>query len=264
MWAKPLLVFFLSLRIFLSGLVLTGLTLTASADFESASAAYQNQNYSTAFAEFSQLAETGDPRAQTVLAIMYKYGESVTIDLEQSYNWYLKAAIQSYPPAQYNVGTMLSDGLGIAQDSEQAVSWFRKAADSGYERANDRIKEVSRDQTIKRAEDVPITWSQSWNLRLPNNVRDDPAPEIPQNPQVIRVQIGAMNSIQGAERLWRQISEDNSALLTDHQPIFREGLSGEKSIYRVQLGSFGSESEALTLCESLKASAAGCLVVLTE
>ena len=45
------------------------------ADFDSASQAYQNQDYRTAFAEFSELAEAGDARSQTVLAIMYKYGE---------------------------------------------------------------------------------------------------------------------------------------------------------------------------------------------
>ena len=49
-------------------------------DFESASAAYRNQNYAQAFDEFRKLAESGDPRAQSVLAIMYKYGEGVPLD----------------------------------------------------------------------------------------------------------------------------------------------------------------------------------------
>ena len=87
----------------------------AIADIEAASQAYRNKDYGTAFEAFTELARNGDARSQAILAMMYEYGESTAVDLEQSFHWYLEAALQGHPSSQYNVGTMLIRWCGCYQ-----------------------------------------------------------------------------------------------------------------------------------------------------
>jgi TPR repeat protein len=246
-------------------LLLVCTSLLARADFESASIAYRNQNYTQAFAEFSELAEAGDPRAQTVLAIMYKYGESVPLDYIKAYNWYHRAAVQGYPPAQYNVGIMLADGSGVDRDAAEAVKWLQKAADAGYERARDRIAEVTGDISLEPAIAEPIAWSKSWNLRLPNSIRDNLVEETDSGLAVYRVQLGAMSTVTAAEHLWHQVSAGYESLFQDYQPVYRQTQAGNSSIFRLQVGPFDTEDSAERFCQQLRQlQKTGCLVVLTN
>lgn len=242
--------------------------LFASADFETASNAYRAQNYARAFEEFSELAEQGDPRAQSVLAIMYKYGESVELSLGTAFEWYQRAAVQGYPPAQFNVGLMLAEGKGVAQNEEEALKWLGRAADAGYERANDKIAELKGNQTYAVGHREPIAWSQSWNLRLPNEIRYEETAEVALGPgaiPVFRVQLGAMSSITGAEHLWHQLSAGNEDLFEAYRPVFKRAESRGRSIFRLQVGPFDNKLEASDFCDRLTARVNnGCLVVLSN
>jgi TPR repeat protein len=244
-----------------------GLSLTVRADFESASNAYKNRNYTAAFDEFSEMAEAGDPRAQTVLAIMYKYGESVPTDLTIAYNWYMKAAVQGYPPAQFNIGRMLIEGSGVEENREQALLWLNRAADAGYERAKENLAEL-KGSTLRVHDEEPVAWSQNWNLRLPNEIREEKEPDVIDSTlRVYRVQIGAMSTLASAERLWQQLYVNNEDLFANLQPIFRQGLSAERQVFRVQLGPFELKSEANSFCQAYEqhfSRGAGCLVLLTN
>lgn len=239
--------------------------LPAAADFESASAAYRAKQYHEAFQAFTELAEAGDARAQTILAIMYKYGESVPIDLASAYGWYERAAVQGYPPAQNNVGVMLADGSGVEKDSEEALRWLQKALDAGYERARDKIAEVSGDQRIAMASDEPVAWSKSWNLRLPNAIRNAASAELPLEERFpeFRVQLGAMSSLAGAQKLWQQLNANRGDLFEGYQPIFEEIEQPGGSIVRLQLGPFASYRQANAFCEALKLQFGrdGCLIL---
>ena len=46
-------------------------------------------------------------------------------------NWFRKAALQNYAPAQYYLGNCYFNSNGIAQDYGEAVKWYRKAAEQG-------------------------------------------------------------------------------------------------------------------------------------
>jgi len=243
-------------------LILSG---AASADFESASKAYQAQNYALAFEEFNELAESGDPRAQTVLGIMYKYGESVAVSLPDSFNWYLQAAEQGYPPALYNVGVMLLEGTGVEQDEDEAREWLRQAAAAGFERAEDKLAELDGSRLVLHDEE-PVAWSQNWNLRLPNSIREQTETDMLQI-HVYRVQVGAMSSLDAAQALWQSLYVNNEDLFQGQQPIFREGKSGGRTVYRVQLGPFDEKSAAEAFCDAYRAhflGSASCLVIKTS
>ena len=234
-------------------------------NFETASAAYQNKNYLVAYRDFNKLANVGDARAQTILGIMYTYGEGVQVDDEQAFYWYKKAAIQDYPPAQFNVGIMLLEGSGTPKDKSQAQYWLEQAAVSGFERASMVLAGLAQN-TSSYTEIQSPNWSQRWNLRLPNHIRDEPVINPDNQYNVYRAQLGAMRTIEGAERLWRQIVNKDQKFFSEKQPIFREASSLGRSFIRLQVGPFDTKSSVEKFCQEILdyRLSDGCIVRLTE
>jgi len=76
-----------------------------------------------------RLAEQGDARAQSVLGVLYAYGEGVPQDLAEAAKWYLKAAEQGRASCQEWIGLCYSKGIGVQQSHENAVKWYLKAAE---------------------------------------------------------------------------------------------------------------------------------------
>ena len=235
----------------------------AIADIEAASQAYRNKDYGTAFEAFTELARNGDARSQAILAMMYEYGESTAVDLEQSFHWYLEAALQGHPSSQYNVGTMLIDGVGVTKDTEAAKEWLSRAVNSGHPGARDKLSTLTGEAEIAKVAE-PIVWSRSWNFRLPNDIRFQSSNDELNNDKTYRIQLGAMSSITGAELLWHQAFASSDLLLEGFDPVYREGTSGPQAVWRVQAGSFSSESSASDFCSLYKANPrnkTGCFVV---
>lgn len=227
---------------------------TSLADFDSAADVYRAKDYVTAYREFSALAEQGDPRAQTVVALMHKYGEAVPQDLQAAFSWYMKAASAGYAPAQYNVGEMYADGVGVEPDREEAVKWLRKAAEAGFERANDKLAQLNAEPVLDGVHvDQSVPWSQTWNFRLPNDIRYEAPPAdavVPDHPY--RVQLGAMATRAGANRLWEELTTRYPELFRDVNPIIRLVENTERRIYRVQTGPFEDLRAARAFCDKLK------------
>jgi len=238
-------------------------SLHAVADVDAASRAYRNNDYGTAFEAFTESANNGDARSQTILAMMYKYGESTAVDLKQSFHWYLEAAMQGYPSAQYNVGMMLVIGEGVTADPEAAKEWLSRAAGSGHKGASNKLLMLTGE-----AEIVPVservTWSRNWNFRLPNDIRFQSTNIGVNRDKIYRIQLGAMSSIARAEQLWRQIFESSDSSLKKFDPVFLEGTSGSNLVWRLQSGNFSSESSASNFCSKYNANPlnkTGCIVV---
>jgi uncharacterized protein len=59
----------------------------AWADLGSAGAAYKKGEFASAFQQFKELAELGQPQAQFDLAIMYARGEGTTISNTYAHAW---------------------------------------------------------------------------------------------------------------------------------------------------------------------------------
>ena len=244
-------------------LLLLASSFRAVADFEAASQAYRDKDYATAFEAFTELATNGDARSQTVLALMYKYGENTAIDLEQAFHWYFEAASQGYPPAQYNVGIMLIEGVGVSADPEAANEWLSRAVDSGHKGAMDKLSMLTGDAEIVKVSE-PVAWSQNWNLRLPNDIRFQSPEDEVNHYKTYRIQLGAMSSLAGAERLWREVLASSNSLFKGFDSIYREGKSGSNVVWRVQSGNFSSASSAGDFCSRYKANPrnqTGCIVV---
>lgn len=74
------------------------------------------------------LADSGDARSQTLLALAYRNGKSIPADRRAALRWGLAAAKQGDPMAQYLLGTFYQDGDGVPADPRQAFGWFEAAA----------------------------------------------------------------------------------------------------------------------------------------
>lgn len=103
----------------------------ARADIASAIAAYQREDYATAYRESSKLAQQGDAIAQYILGLMYDAGQGVPRDYARAVKWYRAAAEQGHAGAQNNLGRMYDKGFGVPQDRLQAAKWYRAAAEQG-------------------------------------------------------------------------------------------------------------------------------------
>ena len=235
------------------------------ADFEIGAEAYRQSDYVTAIQTFVPLAENGDARAQTVLALMYKYGEGVDQNLKTAFSWYLEAAERNYAPAQFHAGTMLADGRGVDKDRESAIVWLTKAADAGFERAKDKLLELDAGsaKSIKPVANV-IEWSRNWDLSLPDEIRfKDPQPIADAK---FRVQLGAMSSHDRAFELWQSLTAINPSLFEGLAYTITETTQSDP-LYRLQAGPFSTIQTASFFCDRLQQDPAvnsGCLPLQTS
>jgi TPR repeat protein len=100
-------------------------------DIDTANAAYLKGDFATALTLARPLAEAGDSRAQSILALLYFRGRGVTQDYQEAVKWFRRAADQGDIIAQFYLGIMFAEGQGVPQDHAEAAKWFRRAADRG-------------------------------------------------------------------------------------------------------------------------------------
>lgn len=78
--------------------------------------------------EILTLAEQGDAQAQFVLGNLYRDGQGVEKNLEETVRWWTKAAELGNVDAQFALGNIFSGGFGIPRDYVQSFMWFDIAA----------------------------------------------------------------------------------------------------------------------------------------
>jgi TPR repeat protein/S1-C subfamily serine protease len=105
---------------------------TARAGWEEGLAAFERDDYATAFREWLPLAKQGHVRAQALLGFLYFQGHGVLQDYGEAVKWYYRAAEQGSDFAQYSLGFIYDEGRGVPQDFAEALKWYRRAAAQGY------------------------------------------------------------------------------------------------------------------------------------
>ena len=82
----------------------------------------------------------GDAKAQTWLGLKRFNGDFMEKDFPKAKEWFMKAARQNYPPAQYRLGEFYSEDRGKEKhDVKEALKWFRLAARQGYVHAQNAM-----------------------------------------------------------------------------------------------------------------------------
>jgi len=102
-----------------------------SAPLQAGLNALERKHYSTALRAWQPMANSGEPRAQNNMGIMYERGLGVTQSYPEAMSWYRKAADQGLPEAQFNLGQLYHNGYGTEVNNGQAVAWFQRAASQG-------------------------------------------------------------------------------------------------------------------------------------
>ena len=72
--------------------------------------------------------------------MMYEDGQGVPRDYRQAMNWYMQAAAQNRPEAEYKVGSLYEHGYGVAPNQAQAIAWYQRSDQHGYPDAHDALK----------------------------------------------------------------------------------------------------------------------------
>ena len=80
---------------------------------------------------YREKAYEGDTRAMNNLGVCYERGVGVKVNLQQAFEWYMKAAVLGDVYGCFNVGECYYHGKGVEQSEEQAFLWYMKAAEKG-------------------------------------------------------------------------------------------------------------------------------------
>lgn len=86
-------------------------------------------------------AEAGRAVAQFTLGSLLYYGAT---DLAQAIDWFRKAALQQYGPAEFQLGQVYEFGFGVPQDDARACDWYLKAASHGSAQAQRALADCYR------------------------------------------------------------------------------------------------------------------------
>ena len=110
---------------------------------------------------------------------------------------------------------------------------------------------------------------------VPPALRDEPAPPptrvaarrepeaaapAPAGP-VFRIQLAALSDEAAASRAWDRFRRRYGALLEGLEPVVEPARRGERTLYRVQAGTFASREEARARCARIKKAGGDCFVV---
>jgi localization factor PodJL len=83
----------------------------------------------------TQLANAGNPLAETILGLKFLDGQGAVVDLAEAGKWLSRAADHGDAVAQYRLGTMYERGQGTAADPVKAAKWYQAAATQGNRKA---------------------------------------------------------------------------------------------------------------------------------
>ena len=118
-------------RLVFIGVFLSGICLTAAADFNAGVRYYRAGDFMRAAIEFHIAAEKGDPKAQLNLGLLYDQGLGVDQDYTEAAKWYRSSALQGVQLAMLNLASLHFEGLGVSQSDTEAFGWYEKAALAG-------------------------------------------------------------------------------------------------------------------------------------
>jgi len=89
-----------------------------------------------AASELDVVAQKGDPKAQTRLALLYEQGLGVPVNIGLAFKWMKRAAaVHNYAEAQFNLARLLALVNAEPGHPEEAVYWVNRAVSQGDSQA---------------------------------------------------------------------------------------------------------------------------------
>lgn len=96
------------------------------------------------FEWWMRAAQDGEPRAQFMVARSYKNGDGVGRDEDEAFVWFLASAQQGFLPAQITVAGYYETGGPIAPDIEEAIYWHERASEQDSVNSQFRLYQIYR------------------------------------------------------------------------------------------------------------------------
>jgi len=130
------------MRIWMQATAAALLILTSGAHagaWEDGYADYQRKDYAAAVAKWRGIAQSGNREAQSLLGIMYAFGQGVPQDYPGAIKWLHMAAAQGEPKAMFKLGSMYANGQGFTRDHQRAAMWFVMASEGGNPKAEKEL-----------------------------------------------------------------------------------------------------------------------------
>jgi cell division septation protein DedD len=277
-------------------LLCAGLCAPASADYQSALAAYRRGDFVVALKELRPLARAGMSEAQSVLALMYEYGQGVAADMGQAVQWYRRAAEGGHLGAQFILAGLYARGIGVPRDDAEALRWYRRAARRGHDEAQYQLARMLEDgrgtaQDMATAlhwyQEAAANGNRKAMQRLasppqPVVMRTNPTPPLPKRaaptgaapasaaadeaaqPSLggVRVQLAAFRSAERALQAWTALRDAHPDVLAGlNYRIAPATAHGGAVWHRLEVGPLPSMAAARRLCRVLERGAADCLAL---
>jgi hypothetical protein len=130
---------------------------------EDAVAARDRGDFARAVQLLTPLAQQGDAASQFQLSLLYRNGQGVPINANESLRWLRQSAHGGYAAAQSNLGAAYSQGRGVPQNHRLAYVWLSAGAAGGSREAASNLAVVQRRMTpteISQARDLADACAQ--------------------------------------------------------------------------------------------------------
>jgi len=121
--------------------------------------------------EWKDKAESGDPAAQYVYAFRLgvlrsfrKYMKGVDLEYQTANKWYLEAAKQGVPQAQFEIGRNMVMGRGCETDAKNGIKWISAAAAGGLPEAQNYLATSARTMPDDERREHAIRWLKNASM----------------------------------------------------------------------------------------------------
>lgn len=121
------------LRKTLFALVLLSTSACFANDWEDGYEAYQRRDFKLAMQKWNGLAAAGDVQAQSIMGMMYSFGQGVPLNFTIALQWLRLAAAQGEHRAIYKIGMMHGNGQGLPKNPANAYKWLLLAQAAGHQ-----------------------------------------------------------------------------------------------------------------------------------
>lgn len=132
-------------------LIAAWLCLCASAThagaLEDGVAAKDRGDFSQAVQLLKPLAQQGDAASQFQLSLLYRNGQGVPANTNESLRWLRQSAHGGHAAAQSNLGAAYTQGRGVPQNHRLAYVWLSAGANGGSREAATNLAVVQRRMT---------------------------------------------------------------------------------------------------------------------
>ena len=129
--------------------ILLGCSPSASDTFSEGMAAYQNENYATAFPLISNAAQQGDVNAMAIFGVMHLFGHGTPVNGLEAEKWLRRASDTGFTGAQSTLGIMYATGVGVERDLGEAQRLLKLAAEKGDKHAIAVLEQISTNKPIQ-------------------------------------------------------------------------------------------------------------------